>query len=184
MLFDSRVKAWWALGHECLKNMITSDHSQTVVLTCTVDPQLQVSVSAQQLAHRDPFYKITQRLPWWPPCLGMTRWLHSISHLSSALQNRSGTDCDSCVTSQAQRAVMLSQASAALHPISPSMDVRMHRLQECSVGCRTTICHISPTLQLRIDPQTLPIEDQATHNHWRWVSCDRISVSQHFTVWN
>lgn len=101
----------------------------------------QVSVSAQQPAHRDPFYKITQRLPWWPPCHGMTRWLHSISHLSSALPNRSGTDCDSCVTSQAQRAVMQSQASAVLHPIWPSLDVRMQRLQECSVGCCTICSH-------------------------------------------
>lgn len=85
---------------------------------------------------------ITQRLPWRPPCHGVTRWHRSLSHLSkptNALWSRSGTDCDSYVTSQAQQAVMLSQASAVLRPIWPFLEVRMQWLHECSVGY-LTIC--------------------------------------------
>lgn len=85
----------------------------------------------------ETIYPIKQRLPWRPSCHGVTRWHHSRSHLSEptdAMRSRSGTDCDSCVTSQAQQAVMLSRASAVLRPIWPFLDVRMQWLCECSVG--------------------------------------------------
>lgn len=100
-------------------------------------------------------YLITQRSPRCPSCHGVTRWHRSLSHLSwptDALQTRRSTDCDSCVTSQAQQAMMLSQAPAVLRPIWPFANVRMQWLHECSVGY-LTICDkcltILPTFQSR-----------------------------------
>lgn len=82
-------------------------------------------------------YLIPLRLPRCPSCHSETRWRCSRSHLSrptDASQTRSSTDCDSCVTSQAQRAPMLPPAPMVPRPIWPFLDVRMCRLHECSVG--------------------------------------------------